>query len=237
MTFTPQTRIGDIVLELPAAMRLFEKHNIEYCCGGQRSLAEACAHAGRNVEAILPGLAGLQIEAAAPLDPKVLAQGTLTALIEHIVAKHHTFTRDELNRVAPLMDKVARVHGDHHPELNRVKVLFTALYDDLMPHLEKEEQILFPFIRNLEAGLKGCDTCFDSVRGPIAVMQSEHEQAGDLLRKIRDLTGAFTVPADGCGSYQSLYMGLRNLEEDLHLHIYLESHILFPKAAELEVRA
>jgi len=233
-TITPATRIGDIVLEHPATMRLFERHNIDYCCGGHRTLAEACAHAGRQVSDVLPALEGLKAPAAEPLDPKVLAAGSMTALIAHIESTHHVFTREELNRVAPLMEKVARVHGANHPELARVASLFTALYDDLMPHLQKEEQILFPFIRGLESGAPACDSCFGSVRGPISVMQSEHEAAGDVLREIRELTKDYTLPDDACGSFRSLYMGLQNLEEDLHLHIYLESHILFPRAAEME---
>ena len=237
MPFTPQTRIGDIVLDFPATMRVFEGLKIDYCCGGHRSLAEACAQAGKQVAEVLPALEGLQAPAAAPLDPKALSTGSLTDLIAHIEAKHHTFTRDELNRVAPLMEKVARVHGPNHPELVRVAALFQALYDDLMPHLQKEEQILFPFIRTLEAGGFTGGACFGSVQGPIAVMQSEHEQAGECLREIRELTRDFTLPEDACGSFRSLYMGLRNLEEDLHLHIYLESHLLFPKAAELELAA
>ena len=237
MTLTSATRIGDLVLEQPATMRLFETMNIDYCCGGYRTLAEACAHAGAKVEEVLAALEGFGAAAAAPSDPAALAAGSLTELIAHIEAKHHTFTRNELNRIAPLMAKVARVHGEHHPELARVEKLFTALYDDLMPHLEKEERILFPFIRTLEAGGDRGGACFGSVQGPIAVMQSEHEAAGDVLREIRALTADFTLPEDACGSYRSLYMGLRSLEEDLHLHIYLESHLLFPKAAELEAMA
>ena len=234
MTFTAQTRIGDLVLEQPATMRLFESLNIDYCCGGHHSLAEACAQAGQNVAEVLAALAGVEAIAAAPADPAALAAGSLTDLIAHIEAKHHTFTRDELNRLAPLVAKVAQVHGAHHPELGRISTLFTALYDDLMPHLEKEERILFPFIRNLDAGGDGSGACFGTVQGPISVMQAEHEQAGEVLREIRALTGDFTLPEDACGSYRSLYMGLRSLEEDLHLHIYLESHLLFPRAVALE---
>ncbi len=236
MHFSSQTRIGDIVLENPGTMRLFESRNIDYCCGGHRSLAEACAQAGVAVEEMLPRLAELEAPAAAPLDPATLAAGSLTDLIAHIEATHHTFTRDELGRVAPLMEKVARVHGPNHPELVRVGRLFESLRADLMPHLEKEEQILFPYIRKLEAGASTCDACFGTVRGPIAVMQSEHEAAGEILREIRELTHDFTLPEDACGSFRSLYLGLRSLEEDLHLHIYLESHILFPNATALEER-
>jgi regulator of cell morphogenesis and NO signaling len=132
------------------------------------------------------------------------------------------------------MEKVLSVHGDHHPELARVAQCFEAMDPDLRPHLEKEEQILFPFVRNLEAGNRATDCCFGTVQNPIGAMQNEHEQVGDILRELRTLTHDYTPPQDACGSYRSLVMGLQNLEEDLHLHIYLESHLLFPRAIELE---
>ena len=234
MTFTAQTKIGDIVLEMPATMRVFEEMNIDYCCGGQRSLADACAHGGKELEAVLARLKVVQTSASAPSDPKQWQEATLVDLIAHIEAKHHTFTRTELDRVAPLMAKVLNVHGDHHPELARIAQCFEAMYVDLVPHLDKEEQILFPFIRNLEAGRAQGGSCFGSIQNPIRAMQNEHEQVGDILRELRTLTGDYTPPADACGSYRSLFLGLRSLEEDLHLHIYLESHLLFPRAVELE---
>lgn len=235
MPFDPCARIGDIVLENPATMRVFETYNIDYCCGGHRSLAEACQAAGRDVAAVLPALEGLD-KGAVQADPSLLAKGSMTELIDHIEATHHLFTRQELARVAPLAEKVARVHGDRHPELQRVLECFEGLRDDLLPHLEKEERILFPFIRTLERGGSTGGMCFGSVQGPIGVMQSEHEAAGDLLRELRELTRDYTLPEDACGSYRSLFMGLKALEEDLHLHIYLESHILFPRAVEMEGR-
>jgi len=237
MSFDAQTRIGDIVLEVPATMRIFEGLNIDYCCGGQRTLAAACAHAGRDLEEVQRRLAALQAAAPAPADPKVWQSAPLADLIDHIVATHHAFTRSELARVAPLMERVLKVHGDHHPELARVAQCFEAMACDLQPHLEKEERILFPFVRSLEAGDPAAECCFGTVQNPIRAMQSEHEQVGDILRELRTLTRDFTPPEDACGSYRSLLMGLRNLEEDLHLHIYLESHLLFPRAIELEAAA
>lgn len=234
MSFDPQSRIGDIVLELPAAMRVFEALNIDYCCGGQRSLAAACAHAGKELEAVQERLAALAAAAPAPADPKAWQSATLAELIDHIEATHHVFTRSELERVAPLMAKVLKVHGEHHPELDRIAQCFQAMDTDLGPHLEKEEQILFPFVRNLEAGNGAPGCCFGTVQNPIRAMQNEHEQVGDILRELRTLTRDYTPPEDACGSYRSLFMGLQNLEEDLHLHIYLESHLLFPRAVELE---
>jgi regulator of cell morphogenesis and NO signaling len=234
MKFDSQTRIGDLVLETPAAMRVFEALNVDYCCGGHRSLAEACAHAGRAYEEVAAGLAAMPAGETAAADPSVWREASLTDLIAHIESTHHVFTRQELARVAPLMEKVLRVHGEHHPELERVAECFQAMADDLGPHLEKEERILFPYLRNLEAGQAPSDCCFGTVQNPVRAMMSEHDQVGDVLRELRKVTRDFTVPEDACGSYRSLYMGLNALEQDLHIHIYLENHLLFPRAIALE---
>jgi regulator of cell morphogenesis and NO signaling len=235
MSYDAQTRIGDVVLEQPAAMRVFESLNMDYCCGGHKSLQEASAHAGVGLDAVLERLAGLQAGTPSPSDPAAWKDAPLSSLIGHLETTHHVFTRTELARVEPLMEKVLRVHGDHHPELARIAELFAALRDDLLPHLEKEERILFPYIRSLEAG-KAQEGCFGSVAQPIYVMQMEHEAAGDVLRELKTLTRDYQPPADACGSFRSLYMGLQALEADLHLHIYLESHILFPRALDAEDR-
>jgi len=234
MSFTPQTKIGDVVLHMPEAMRVFERLNLDYCCGGHRTMTEVCALAGLDTTQVIAELDTLSRGSQGPSDPGPWATAPLKDLIAHIEAKHHTFTRDELHRVAPLMEKVLRVHGDHHPELAEIARLFGDLMADLIPHLEKEEQILFPYIRNLEAGGSRPDACFGSVQGPISAMQEEHEQAGEILRGLKALSSDYTPPQDACGSYRSLYMGLQALEEDLHLHIYLESHLLFPRAIALE---
>jgi len=234
MKLTAQTKIGDVVLDMPESMRLFEKLDLDYCCGGHRTLEQVCGQAKLNVDDVIGMVASLRSPAKSETDPKAWATATLGDLISHIEAKHHSFTRDELNRVAPLMEKVLRVHGDRHPELARISECLVNLYDDLMPHLQKEEQILFPYIRSLEGGAGATEACFGSVQGPIGAMQAEHEQAGELLREIKSLTCDHTPPEDACGSFQSLYMGLKALEEDLHLHIYLESHLLFPRAIDLE---
>jgi len=235
LTTSPlDTKIGDLVLEQPAAMRLFEGLNIDYCCGGHRTLAEACRVSDQDPEAVLLQLAALEAGAAAPTDPKVWADAPLSDLVAHIEATHHVFTRTELARVAPLMAKVAQVHGENHPELARLEQCFQAMHADLIPHLEKEEQILFPYIRAMEQPSGPGGSCFGSVANPVNAMQAEHEAVGDLLREVRILTHDYTPPADGCASFRSLYMGLQQLEEDLHLHIYLESHLLFPRAVALE---
>lgn len=234
LTFESTERIGDIVLECPGTMRVFERLGLDYCCGGHRSLAEAAALAGQDVAGVQEALAGAGPDDAPVADPRALAEGGLRDLIAHIEATHHVFTRAELDRVAPLMEKVAQVHGAGHPELAEVRELFFRLRADLLPHLEKEERILFPYIRTLEGGAAACESCFGTVRGPVSVMQAEHEEAGEILRELRTLTRGFQTPEDGCATYRSLLMGLEALEADLHLHIYLESHILFPRAIALE---
>ena len=220
MQFDPQTRIGDIVLAFPATMRTFERLNVDYCCGGQRSLADACAHAGASLPEVMARLEEAQPEPLG-VDPGSWQSASLTALIAHIEATHHAFTRSELARVAPLMAKVLQVHGGHHPELARIAQCFAAMEADLGPHLEKEEQILFPFVRAMEAGTPAA-ACFGTVQNPIRAMQSEHEQVGDILRELRTLTRDYTPPEDACASFRSLYLGLQSLEEDLHLHLLLD---------------
>lgn len=234
MTYDTHSRIGDIVLENPATMRVFETLNIDYCCGGQLSLAEACANAHRDLALVLT-----QLETQAPsepmrFDPKSWNEAPLVDLVAHIEAKHHSFTRSELERLAPLMEKVLKVHGGHHPELARVAQCFEAMHSDLIPHLAKEEQILFPYIRELESEGSPGGGCFGSVQNPIRAMENEHEQVGEILRELRTITNGYALPEEACGSYRSLYMGLQSLEEDLHLHIYLENHILFPRSIALE---
>jgi regulator of cell morphogenesis and NO signaling len=214
MPFDAQTRIGDVVLEYPAAMRVFEALNIDYCCGGHRTLAEACAHASHALPEVLGRLELLPLAVPAPSDPGIWQERSLTDLITHIEARH----------------------GGHHPELARIAQCFQAMDSDLRPHLEKEERILFPFIRAMESGAPASG-CFGTIQNPIRAMQNEHEQVGDILRELRTLTHDYTPPEDACGSFRSLFMGLRSLEEDLHLHIYLESHLLFPRAVALEAVA
>jgi len=232
LALDPRIRIGDLVLELPAAVRVFEALGIDYCCGGQRSLAAACTEAGQDLQEVLAQLDGLQAKAPEPGDRR-WADAPLGELIDHIEATHHAFTRSELGRMAPLMEKVLRVHGEHHPELADVAELFEALAGELVPHLEKEERILFPFVRALESG-QAPSGCFGTVQSPIRVMMSEHDHAGEILRELRSLTGGYAPPADACGSFRSLYLGLASLEEDLHRHIHLENNLLFPRAIALE---
>ena len=141
---------------------------------------------------------------------------TLTELTEHLESTHHVYLKKTLPRLVALMDKVHQAHSPRHPELTRLQTVVENLRADLEPHLLKEEQILFPLIRQLEAA-----------QGPIRVMRSEHDGAGELLKEMRTLTNVYVVPKDVCQSFQLLYEGLKELEEDTHLHIFKENNILF----------
>lgn len=234
MKLTAQTPLGDIALQNPASIRFFESLNLDFCCGGHLPLEEACKGAGLEVQKVLADLANLKVAPQAQDDPSLLASGTLTDLISHIEAKHHTFTRQELDRLGPLMAKVLRAHGGRHGELQEISGIVQALEADLRAHLEKEERILFPYIREMESGSGACEACFGTVQSPIGVMEREHEEAGGLLARLKELTNGYEAPADDCTSFRALYQGLKGLEEDLHRHIFLENHLLFPRAIAME---
>lgn len=229
--------VREYALEMPRATRIFEKLGIDYCCGGGKSLAEACAKAGVAVDEVLGSL-----ERAGSSDEKTASEGWQTAslaeLITHIVEKHHTFTRAELARLEALLAKVCGVHGQNHPELFYIQKHFQELSRELGPHMLKEERVLFPYVIQMEEAVKNNRTLpvppFGTVRNPVRVMMAEHDAAGDILREMRGLSSDYTTPEDGCISYKTLYDALAALEADLHQHIHLENNILFPRAAEME---
>lgn len=163
----------------------------------------------------------------------------LTDLVSHIVETHHTFTRSELARLFTLADQATSAHGDAHPELARVHELVVALADDLLPHLDKEERMLFPYVVALETAAAGGPLArppFGTVARPIRVMRAEHERAEDILVELRRVTGDYAPPAEASGSYRALYEGLASLDRDLAEHIHLENDVLFPRAELLEQR-
>jgi len=233
MTIDLDTKVGDLVLAWPQAMRYLEGQGVDYCCGGHRSLREASVAAGRAPGDILAGLAALEAPVAGTAVPQSWMEASLTDLLAHIEATHHAFLRSELPRLNTLLEKVLSAHGENHPELDEVFDLFQALAGDLMPHLTKEEQILFPFIRQMDSG-RPAEACFASVQSPIRVMEAEHEAVGALLVRLRSCSNGYAVPADGCATFRALYDGLKAMEEDLHLHIYLENQILHPRARKME---
>jgi regulator of cell morphogenesis and NO signaling len=230
-TITIDTRVADIVVANPAAAQVFERHRIDYCCNGRRPLADACADAGLEPTDVIAELEqlGTATSDSAPI-------GEIGALIGHIVATHHTSLRRELPRLGDLMDKVIAAHGTAHPEVHDVAALLHGLTDDLLPHLTKEEQVLFPLAIQLLGAVEPTDFHCGSILDPIRVMHTEHDRAGGLLAALREQTDDYTPPDDACPTWRALYAGLADLEADTHRHVHLENNILFPAIAALERR-
>ena len=226
--------VREVAMRIPESTRLFETLQIDYCCGGNRPLTEACASAGVEVNNVMEQLSALG--KSAPGDEAVDFQKlSLTELITHILETHHVFTKSEMDRIQALVTKVIGAHGANHPELLTVGELFQRLCTDLKPHMFKEEQILFPYIVRMAESQDPAALLapFGTVENPIRMMMMEHDTAGDILRRLRAVTSDYRVPSDGCISYQTLYQALEGFEKDLHQHIHLENNVLFPKAVEL----
>jgi regulator of cell morphogenesis and NO signaling len=228
--------IGDIAAESPAAAAIFEKLGLDYCCGGARTLDQACRAAGVSAAEVEESIERAAAGSAAP--ERNWTTEPLADLIAHIRDTHHVYTRAAIERLNPLFAKVRGVHGKNHTELLQMQTVFDSLAEELGMHLMKEEMMLFPFIVRLEeAAVEKSSpppSPFGSVRNPVSMMEHEHDSAGDALRHLRSLSAGYTMPADGCASYRSLYQALEGLEADLHQHIHLENNILFPRAIQLE---
>lgn len=238
MSLETNRTVRELAVEMPNATRIFEKLKIDYCCGGHKSLGDACAAAGVDAEEVVRLLEEMNQsgdQSATSTDFQTLS---LTELASYIVDKHHTFTRQELERLDALLEKVCSVHGANHPELMKIKPVFQNLRAELEQHMLKEERVLFPYMERMEGAFDKRQPLpappFGTVRNPVRVMTQEHDAAGECLREMRDLSLDYAVPPDVCISYQTLYTALEALEADLHQHIHLENNILFPRALEME---
>jgi regulator of cell morphogenesis and NO signaling len=238
LQFNSTKTVREIAIEMPGATRVFEKMGIDYCCGGTKPITEACRAAGVTVEEVVESLENIEATSQALGGSKDWRGASLASLIAYIHDKHHVFTREELGRIEPLLSKVCSVYGEKRPELLQIQALFIELSRELLFHMMKEENILFPYITQMEdaikVGLSAPAPMFGTVRNPVRMMMTEHDGAGDMLRRIRQLSDDFNPPADACVSYQTLYRALEELETDLHRHIHLENNILFPRAVETE---
>lgn len=229
--------VRELAVELPHATRVFEKLGIDYCCGGGKSLEEACSTARVAVDEVLQSL-----ETPAPANGGVdWKTAPLAELIEHILTRHHAYVKGEIPRLEALLAKVYSVHGERHPELASIQESFRGLGQELLMHCMKEEQILFPYIIEMEKAVTqrrpASPPMFGTVRNPIQMMIMEHDSAGDALRSIREASSGFSAPADACISFQTLYRAMADFEADLHEHIHLENNILFPRAVAMESSA
>ena len=233
-SFTIHTPINDFVDEDVRRTGIFEEFNIDFCCGGNHTLAEACTEKGIDPEAVLKRLMAIVPESEAVDSVAKDMDGSLSEAVDHLVETHHTYLKENLPRLAELLDKVIEAHAANHPELHTVRELYNELRADLEPHLMKEEQVLFPMIKQLEASGGSAEMHYGSVQNPIRVMQAEHAQVLTLFEKIRATTGNFRMPEDGCESYRLLFKGLDELELDTLRHIQKENEILFPQVLALQ---
>lgn len=229
----PSSTVGQVVAAAPQLARVFEDLQIDYCCGGKRTLDEVCSERRIDIDQLIERLR--QAEKTLPETPSTnWNELPLAALCEHIERTHHDYLRRELPRLTTIIAKVVKAHSANHPELAEVQSAFAKLRAELEPHMMKEECILFPSIRYLEANGQAMQFPFGSLANPIRVMTSEHDHAGDALAQLRRLTAGYHPPAGACNTYRVMLEGLSTLEQDMHQHVHKENNILFPRAVELE---
>jgi len=236
MAIPVESTVGALVGERLGRLEVFERFGIDYCCGGSTPLVEACRLSGCDAQEVIAELEKSDQQAGnkQERDTTDWRNAPLVDLTDHIVAKQPEFMKKELPRIGDLLDKVLSAHGANHPELTSVGSVFSGLREEIEAHLAKEEQVLFPLVQAMEkSGAIPSRHC-ESVNNPIQVMEHEHDNAGEALRRLRELTADYTAPADGCPTYQALMAGLATMERDLHEHIHKENNILHPRAAALE---
>jgi regulator of cell morphogenesis and NO signaling len=240
MTTTDQTfametaSVADIALRFPQSIGIFNRYNLDYCCNGKKSFQQMCTKASLDAASVWSEI--LAKQEAATHDPRdVFENWELPLLIDHIVSHHHAYVRESIPQLQALLTKICKVHGDEHPELEEIRDEFNELSDELIHHLPKEENVLFPAIKGMIA--KSNDRLLlQSIQAPVAVMEDEHETAGRLIKSIRSKTNNFTPPENACLSYQMTFKLLQEFEADLMQHIHLENNIVFPKALSLSQR-
>ena len=227
----PRLTLGALVTEHPSLARHLERVGLDYCCGGERTLAEACAAAGIELDDVVAVLVSALDDAD---DTAAWPEMDAVELVDHLVGTHHRYLWDELPRISALLDRIVDVHGTRHPELETVRECFTEIRNDLEPHMLKEERVLFPIVRELSAPDGARAFHCGTVGNPIAVMEREHESVGALLSCLRALTNGYQPPDDACATYRESFKALAELEADTHLHVHKENNVLFPMVVALE---
>ena len=233
-----QMTLSEIVNKDFRTAQIFEKYNLDFCCGGNKSLSEACYEKGLKSENVFSELQNISVGNAA--NSIRYNEWELDFLIDFIINNHHNYIRSITPLVSNLAGKVVSAHGKNHPEVIKIAEIYSTLGKELNRHLMKEEQILFPYINNLvkikNNNSKYEPPYFSSVANPIRMMEAEHTSAGDEMNEIRKLSNNYLIPRDACNTFKAFYKELKEFEEDLHKHIYLENSVLFPKSIELEKR-
>ncbi|MGG3469805.1 iron-sulfur cluster repair di-iron protein [Neobacillus pocheonensis] len=225
--FSSTSLVKDIVNELPKSSDVFKKNRIDFCCGGNIPLSEAVEKNGLNMEALLEELKVVfEKYEHEEKDVDVWTDSDTNTIIDHVITNYHRASEEELTMLSPYVTKVSRVHGDHHPELLKVYELFYEFKKELTEHMEKEEAIVFPLIKKLADGT--VENREEAIQ-LITELEKEHDHAGEILRKIREVTSDYTLPLDACGTYRLVYARLEALEGLTFMHVHLENNILFPR--------
>lgn len=228
--------VGEIAAKDLRKAEVFKKYGIDFCCGGKKSLKQACEEKGLDAQIVEAELEAAPQAAAQPANNYNLWEPDFLA--DYIYNQHHLYYYNEVPVLKGLITKVTQHHGDNHPELKYLYALFGQLLHELDVHFAREEKIVFPFIKALvlakRTGSLDMLNSQPSLTEPIRLMEADHEAAGDILAGMNKLTNDYSLPADACNSYRFLYKKLKELEEDLHQHIHLENNILFPRVLKLE---
>ncbi|MCF8721172.1 iron-sulfur cluster repair di-iron protein [Nitrospina gracilis] len=228
---TVHTPVFQFVEDHPARAALLEELGIDYCCGGQTPFEEACRQKGMDPQKVFDRVVAFHAPESAG---EQVAQSAVTATewVNHIEKTHHVYLKAAMPRIMQLIEKVVAAHGHNHPELKDLEAVYTELVQDLGPHLIKEERVLFPMIRKMDGTQEAQTFHCGSIQNPIRIMLMEHNLAGDLLQKIKDITHSYTPPEDACRSYQLMLDELHRFALDTHLHVHKENNILFPMVLE-----
>jgi regulator of cell morphogenesis and NO signaling len=233
-----QKQIGQFVAEDFRTAAVFSNYGIDFCCKGDRTLEEVCEKNNIDTNELLGKIfeVGLQ-KSEQTIDYK---SWPLDLLVDYIEKKHHRYVEEKIPVLLQFLDKLCKVHGERHPELFQINMLFKGCAGELASHMKKEELILFPIIKKMVNASINSQSIeapqFETVNNPIAMMMQEHDNEGERFRQIAKLTNNYTAPEDGCNTYNVTYAMLEEFEKDLHLHIHLENNILFPEAVKLEQR-
>jgi len=233
MTATLDQTIREIVATDFRTAAVFQRHGLDFCCNGCRTVEQGCREAGADPAALLRDLDAVIAVPSAGLPD--YASWDARTLADHIVDTHHAYVREAIPVLLRHTRKVADVHGDRHPELPHIARLFERIAAEMHDHMAKEERILFPYIAALaSADDEAPSAPFGTVQNPIRMMEAEHRFVGDALAEIRQLTDNYTLPQGACTTYRVCFQELEAFERDLHVHVHLENNVLFPKAAALE---
>jgi regulator of cell morphogenesis and NO signaling len=227
--FNSETPVGEIVANDFRTAGVFSGAGIDFCCGGKLSLEESCREKGIDIEKISAELESVTMQPVS--HTQNYNAWSLDFLCDYIVNTHHTYVTGALPELVFYTQKIASVHGENHPELEEVATLFEQINKELLQHLHHEEEVLFPAIKRILADSNESDR--DIIKSEIDRMWGEHDFAGGAMDKISVITKGYSVPADGCNTYQVAFKKLKEFEDDIHIHVHLENNILFPKAYSL----